>query len=156
MPLFPNGMKRKFHRLLLGLSLLVIIPGAVLALILLSGGIGAGFQKSFSGIRILALPFLILPSVIGWWGIKLMFRLRERFSGRSRKVLMLYHGSVLCYCTMWLLSAISDHAAGDGGSPFFETQDRIIAVCLLAIPLLATLFTSPEGSCCPSADRAEE
>ena len=137
-----HKMKRKLHRILVGLSLLVILPGAFLALIVLIEAIGSGFQKSFSGANILALPFLILPSFLGWWGLKLVFKLYGQFSRRIRKDVLLYHGLTLCYCGMWLVST----ASHNGGSSFaiFGLQERIIGICLLSAPLLVALFTNPE------------
>lgn len=126
-------MKRKLQRILVGLSLLVILPGALLGLLILIGGIGSGFQQGFSATDLIAFPLLILPSFMGWWGVKLVFRLYGRFSNRLRKETLFYHGLTLCYCSMWLVST----ACRDGGSfPIFELQERVVGICLLSVPLL--------------------
>jgi len=135
-------MKRKLHRILVGLSLLVLLPGALFALVVLIAAIGSGFQKNFSGPNILALPFLILPSVIGWWGLRLVFRLYGRFNKQIRKEVMLYHGSILCYCGTWLVTTGSYN--GGSSFPIFGLQERVFGVALLSVPLLITLFTNPE------------
>jgi uncharacterized membrane protein YhdT len=144
-------MKRKLHRILVGLSLLVILPGALLARLVLIGAIGSGIQEGFSATIFLALPLLILPSLMGWWGVRLVFRLYGRFSRRLRKEALFYHGLTLCYCSIWLVST----ATRDGSSfPLFGLGERIVGICLLSIPLLIALLTNPEETQQPPAEQA--
>ena len=144
-------MKRKLHRILVGLSLLVILLGALIGLLVLIGAIGSGFQNGFTATSFLAFPVLILPSIIAWWGVKLVFRLYGRFSRRLRKETLFYHGLILCYCSIWLLST----ASRDGSSfAIFSLQERVVGVCLLSVPLLVALFTNPDETQQSTAEQA--
>ena len=144
-------MKRKIQRILVGLSLVVILPGALFAVAILIASIGSGFQKGFSFSDFIAIPLLILPSFMGWWGVRLVFRLYGPFSRRLRKEALFYHGSFLCYCSIWLLST----ASRDGSSfAIFSLQERVVGVCLLSVPLLVALFTNSDETQQSTAEQA--
>ncbi len=134
-------MKMRIHQTLIGLSLLVLIPGALLGLLILMGAIGTGIEKGFSKTEAIAIPLLILPTFIGWWGVRLFSRLYGVFSRKLRKGLLWFHGLSLCYCGMWLLSP----ATRDGITfSIFSIQEQIMGLSLLVIPVLTTLFMSSD------------
>ena len=143
-------MKRKIQRIIVGLSLMVILPGALFAVAISIAAIGSGFQKGFSFGDFISVPLLILPSIMGWWGGRLVFRLYGPFSQRLRKEALFYHGSSLCYCCIWLLSTASRN-----GSIFaiFSLQERVVGVCLFSVPLLVALFTNSDE---PQQSTAEQ
>jgi len=144
-------MKSKIQRILVGLSLLVIIPGALLAIIILIAGIGSGLKNGFVASNLIAFPFLVIPSIMAWWGIKLVFRLYAPFSRRLRVETMIFHGLNLYYSGLLLAST----ATRDGSSfPIFGLQERIIGVCILSLPLMITLFTKDDNSQIISAEQA--
>lgn len=131
-------MKKMIQRILVGLSLIVIIPGALFALLMLTGAIGSGFRNGFEGTDFIAMPLLVLPAIMGWWGVKLVSRLKGIFSQRLRRETMFYHGANLCYCGMWLAST----ASRDGSSyPIFNMEERMVGLGLLALPLIVALVS---------------
>jgi hypothetical protein len=142
-------MKKMIQRILVGLSLIVIIPGALFALLLLAGAIGSGFRNGFEGTDIIAMPLLVLPAIMGWWGVKLVSRLKGIFSQRIRRETMIYHGANLCYCGMWLAST----ANRDGNSyPIFNLEERIMGLGILALPLIAALVSPNDDTKEPEAE----
>jgi len=145
-------MKRRVHQCLLGLSLLVIIPGALLGMLITVGAVGSGIESGFALTDLIATPLLLLPSILGWWGVKLFFRLYAGFLKRVRKALFWYYVAVTVYCGFWLVSTFSrDGVTG----AMFAPQEQAVGLLLLAIPLLAVGLMSPDPLPA-SPDRNEE
>ncbi len=134
-------MKRKLHQCLLGLSLLVIVPGAILGVLIAVGAIGSGIQSGFSLTDFIAIPLLLVPSFLGWWGARLFFRLYAGFLARVRRALFWFYTVVTIYCGMWLISTFSRD--GTTGS-IFAPQEQTIGFLLLLLPLLIVAFMSPD------------
>jgi hypothetical protein len=135
-------MKRRIHQILVGLSLLILIPGALLGLLLLIAAIGLGIQEGFRRTDAIAIPLLILPTVMGRWGVKLLIRLNGQFRGSLRRSLLGYHGLNFCYCGFWL---VGEHGGGGGGSfQMFTMEAQIIGFSALGVPLLTALLLNPD------------
>ncbi len=134
-------MKRKLHQCLLGLSLLVIVPGAFLGMLLAVAAIGSGIQTGFSTTDFIAIPLLLVPSLLGWWGARLFFRLYAGFLARVRRALFWFYTAVTVYCGMWLISTFSRD--GTTGT-IFAPHEQAIGLILLLIPFLTVVFMSPD------------
>ena len=148
-------MKRKLHQCLLGLSLLVIVPGALLGVLIAVGAIGSGIQSGFSPTDFIAVPLLLVPTVLGWWGARLFFRLYAGFLARVRRALFWFYASVTAYCGMWLISPISRD--GTTGT-IFAPQEQAIGLIFLLIPFLTVVFMSPDElpGCTVNNDNAQQ
>ncbi len=134
-------MKRKLHQCLLGLSLLVIVLGAILGVLIAVGAIGSGIQSGFSPTDFIAIPLLLVPSVLGWWGARLFFRLYAGFLARVRRALFWFYTAVTVYCGMWLISTFSRD--GTTGT-IFAPQEQAIGFIILLLPFLTVTFMSPD------------
>ena len=134
-------MKRKLHQCLLGLSLLVIVPGAILGVLIAIGAIGSGIQSGFSPTDFIAIPLLLVPSVLGWWGARLFFRLYAGFLASVRRALFWFYTAVTVYCGMWLISTFSRD--GTTGT-IFAPQEQAIGLIILLLPFLTVTFMSPD------------
>jgi hypothetical protein len=134
-------MKRQLHQCLLGLSLLVIIPGALLGLLIAVAAVGSGIQSGFASTHCLVIPWLLLPTVFGWWGVRLFFRLYGGFLASVRRALFWFYAAVTAYCGMWLISTFSRD--GTTGS-IFAPQEQAIGLILLLIPFLTVVFMNPD------------
>ena len=134
-------MKRQIHQCLLGLTLCIIIPGALLAMLLAVASVGSGFQSGFGVSNFLVLPLLLIPAHLGWWGCKLFFRLYSEFLPRVRTLLFRFYSAVSVYCGLWLISTFSH--GGIKGS-IFSLQEQVLGLILLLIPLVAVGFTKPD------------
>jgi hypothetical protein len=135
-------MKRKIHQTLLGISLLVIIPGALLGLLLAVAAVGTGIQSGFAATDFLAIPLLLLPSILAWWGTRLFSRLYSGFLPRVRRALFWFYAAMTEYCGMWLVSTFSRD--GTTGT-IFAPQEQTFGLILLLIPFLTVVFTNPDG-----------
>ena len=125
----------------MGLSLLVIIPGALLGMVITLGAVGSGIKSGFALTDLIAIPLLLLPSILGWWGVKLFFRLYAGFLKRVRKALFWYYVAATVYCGFWLVSTFSrDGVTGTMYAP----QEQAMGLLLLAIPLLTVALMSPD------------
>ena len=135
-------MKRQSHQCLLGLSLFVIIPGALLGMLLSIAVVATGLQSKFAPTDPLAITLFLIPSILSWWGVKLFFRLYVGFLKRVRIVLIWFYASTLVYCGMWLFSTFSRD--GIGGT-IFGSREQVIGSMLLLVPLIAVIFTYPDS-----------
>lgn len=135
-------MKRQIHQVLLGISLVILIPGALLGLLLAVAAVGTGIQKGFSATDFLAIPLLLLPSILGWWGTRLFFRLYAGFLPKVRRALFWFYAAITAYCGMWLDSTFSRD--GTTGT-IFAPQEQTIGLILLLIPFLTVVFMNPDG-----------
>ena len=134
-------MKRRIHQILVGLSLLILIPGALLGLLLLMAAIGLGIQKGFSGSDAVAIPLLILPTIMGRWGVRLLIRLNGQFRGSLRRSLLGYHGLNFCYCGFWL---VGEHGVEGDSFQIFTMQAQMIGFSALGVPLVTALLLNPD------------
>jgi len=126
----------------LGLSLLVIVPGALLGILIIVGAIGTGIESGFSATDFLAIALCVVPTILAWWGGKLFFRLYAGFFPRVRRSLLKYYGSVAVYCGLWLASSMSR----DGiQRMMFAPEEQAIGVALLFIPFLTVLLMKPDS-----------
>ena len=130
-------MKRQFHQCLLGLSLSIVIFGALFGILLTVAAVGTGFV----GTNFLTLPVLLTPALIAWWGIKLFFRLYAGFLPQTRTLLFWFHSTMTGYCGLWLIATFSRD--GLSGS-IFSLHEQVFGLLLLLIPLLAVGFTKPD------------
>lgn len=142
-------MKRKLHQCLLGLWLLVIVPGAFLGVLIAVGAIGSGIKSGFSPTDFIAIPFLLVPSVLGWWGARLFFRLYAGFLERVRRALFWFYTAVTVYCGMWLISTFSRE--GTTGA-IFAPQEQLIGFIILLLPFLTVTVMSPDEMPAHTAD----
>jgi hypothetical protein len=146
-------LKSRIHRWLLGLALLLLMPGTFLACLFFVGLIGSGFQVGWSARTLPAALILIIPPVLVGWGFRLMIGLREGFHIMLRRKLLAFYLAVLCYCSFWLFAPISHEGAA---IMMFEIREQVIGSAMLLLPVLITLFTNPEvrRSWNPSAGRS--
>ena len=134
-------MKRQVHQCLLGLSLFVIIPGALFGILLAVAAVGSGFQSGFAATNFLAVPVLMIPALLAWWGIKLFLSLYAGFLARSRTMLFWFYSVTTAYFGLWLISTFNrDGLSGT----IFSLQEQVFGLMLLLIPLLAVGFTKPD------------
>lgn len=134
-------MKRKIHQVLLGLSLLVLIPGALLGIFITIAAIGSGIQSGFAPTDFVAILLSLVPTLFCWSGAKLFFRLYAGFIPTVKRALLWFYFAVTVYCGMWLFSTFSRD--GTTGA-IFEPQQQAIGLTLLLIPFLAVVFMSPD------------
>ena len=134
-------MKTRIHRWLLGLMLLLLMPGTLLACLLLVGVIGCGIQQGFRASDFPAMVMLGIPPALIWCGLWLQMGLRQGIHPMLRRKLLAFYLVVLVYCAIWLFSPIS-HADVEIG--FFSTEDQVVGSVVLILPVLITLFTNPE------------
>jgi len=134
-------MKRRIHQLILGLLLLVVIPGALLALLLIIGLIGTAIESGFDPSDFLAIVLLCIPALLAWWGIRIFFRLYAGFLPRVRRSLIIFYGCVLAYCGMWLFTAASD---GENVTFIFGATEQIVGLMALVLPLLLGVVMRPD------------
>lgn len=117
------------------------MPGAIFGVLLSIGAIASGVHSGFSPAYFIAIPFLLVPSVLSWWGAGLFFRLYAGFLGRVRRALFWFYTAVTAYCGIWLISSFSRD--GIKGT-FFAPQEQAIGLILLLIPYLSVVFMSPD------------
>lgn len=141
-------MKRRLHQILVGLSLVIVVPGALLGLLLLIAAIVLGIQEGFHRTDAIAIPLLILPAAMARWGVKLLIRLNGRSAGSLRRSLLGYHGLNFCYCGFWL---VGEHGGGGGPSfQLFSMEARLLGFSALGVPLLTAFLLNPDLDTNPS------
>ncbi|HEY5893872.1 MAG TPA: hypothetical protein VIT91_11630 [Chthoniobacterales bacterium] len=59
--------EKRVHQCLLGLALVVIIPGALLGLLLIVGAIATGIESGFAPEDLIAIALMIVPMLLAWW-----------------------------------------------------------------------------------------
>ena len=134
-------MKRKLHQAVLGGSLLLLVPGALLSALLAIAAIGTGITSRFEYTDGFAIALLALPILLAYWGIRIYFSLDAGYRPRPRKSLMLFYLAVLAYGACWLFGTTNrDGYVG----PMFGNTERTIGMSLLALPILLVLITPPE------------
>lgn len=134
-------MKTRFHRWLLGLTLLFLMPGTFLACLLLIGMIGSGFEHGLEAGNLVVAIVLLIPPALIWWGFWLLPGLRQGFHHKLRRQLFAYYLVVLIYCAIWLFSTVSRAGNKFGIFPF---EIQIVGSVILILPVLITLFSAPE------------
>jgi hypothetical protein len=135
-------MKVRFHRWLLGLILLLLMPGTLLASLLFIGLIYSSYHDGFLTSYFVSVPILLIPPALIWWGFRLLPGLRQGFHHKLRRHLLAYYLVVSVYCAFWLFSTAS--RAGNK-SQIFPFEIQIAGSVILILPVLITLFTSPEA-----------
>lgn len=135
-------MKTRFHRWLLGLMLLLLMPGTLLACLLLIGMIGSGFEHGFEAGNLVAAVVLLIPPVLIGWGFHMLRDLRQGFHHKLRRKLLAFYLVVMVYCAFWLFSPVSHHGIEIS---IFPSRDQFIGSIILILPVLITLFTNPEA-----------
>jgi hypothetical protein len=134
-------MKTRFHRWLLGLTLLFLMPGTFLACLLLIGMIGSGFEHGFEVSNLVAAVILLIPPVLIGWGLRMLKEFRQGFHHKLRRQLFAYYLVVLIYCAIWLFSTASRAGNKIG---IFPVEIQIVGSVILILPVLITLFSAPQ------------
>lgn len=134
-------MKRRIHRWLLGLMLLLLTPGTLFACLLLLGAIGSGIQHGFPASDLPGALILVIPPLLLCWGLCLQLGLRQGVHKTIRLKLLAFYLAVFAYCASWLFNPISHD---DVQIMIFSTRDKIIGSTILILPILITLFSRPE------------
>jgi len=138
----PYTIKTRFHRWLLGLMMLFLMPGTFLACLLMIGLVGSGFDGGFEGIYLLLALFLLVPLLFIGWGFYMLRELKEGFHYKLRRQLLAYYLIVFVYCAVWLFSTAS--RASDKFA-IFPLETQIAGSLILITPVLITLFSNPEA-----------
>jgi hypothetical protein len=121
-------------------------------MLLAVAAVGFGFQSGFAVTDFMAIPLLLVPSLLGWWGVKLFFRLYAGFLPRARRLLFWFYSAVVAYCGMWLVSTFSR----DGMSgAIFAPQEQLFGLLLLLTPLLVVGFMKPDEESTSAAKNEE-
>ena len=134
-------MKTRFHRWMLGIMILLLMPGTLVACLILIGGVGDGIRQGFRASSELAMIVCAIPPVLVFWGFRMLPELGQGVHATLRRRLLAFYLVVLVYCMAWLFSSASRH--GDEFA-IFPNEIRIFGSMVLILPVLITLFTSPE------------
>jgi len=134
-------MKTRIHRWLLGLMLLLLLPGTLLACLGLIGGIGDGILLGFRASAAVAMVVCAIPPALVFWGFRMLPELSQGVHPTLRRHLLGFYLAVLVYCGGWLFAPISH---GDVEIRLFSTGVQVIGSIILIFPVLITLFTEPE------------
>jgi hypothetical protein len=106
------------------------------------GVIGNGFKNEFRASDLVLIPIMLIPPALIWWGFWILPGLRQGFHHKLRRQLLAFHLVVMAFCSMWLFSTVS---TSGGKSAIFPTEFQIAGLAILILPVLITLFTSPEA-----------
>ncbi|WP_035613423.1 hypothetical protein [Haloferula sp. BvORR071] len=134
---------REINRWVLGLSLLGVVPGAVMALLLLPVALDRGVRSGFYTSDAAPLTMLALPLLLAIAGVGLWVKMGSGYSAGLRRVLLVYQLVMLVYGGCYLFFAT---VSRDGGEqlPRFRPVDQVLCLGLLAIPALVVVITKPE------------
>lgn len=135
-------MKRKIHQALLGLSILVLIPGVGIAGMLIIGAVASGFTSGLSLSDSVAIGVLMIPPIMLVWGVRLFSRCEQGFLPCVRRSLLAYYGAFAIHCGLWLGST---HGNGESVTILFSRSERLVGMILLSIPLITALLMKPDA-----------
>lgn len=133
--------KRRVHQCLTVLTLLVIVPGALLGIFIITCAVSSGVRSGFELTDFIAIILCAIPMLLAYWGIKIFYRLSTGYLPAVRKSLLQYLVVVALYCGIWLASTST---RGGETEIMFSPQEQGIGIILLMIPLLSVLLTNPD------------
>jgi len=134
-------MKTWFHRWLLGIMVILLLPGTLLASLFLIGTVCSGIERGFQSSDFATMVILLIPAVLVWWGLWLLAGLGQGVHHMIRRNLLAFYLVVLGYGTFWLIGTVSHIGYKIG---IFPNEILITGFAVLILPVLVTLFTKPE------------
>ena len=133
---------RRTHICFLALTLLILIPGGLLALMLGVAAIGYGLDEGFDYTYLVSVPLLAVPPLIAGWGIWLFKRLFfDRVFDECRFSLRLFYACGAAYCGLWLVTSL-----GRDGDMMFPLAFRVLGSVILFSPVLTLVLTRRQSS----------
>ena len=134
-------MKTLIHSRMLGLILLLLIPGAALACLFLVAAAGSSITYGFEPRFLPAMVIFLIPPALIWRGLRLISGLRHGFHSTLRRKLLAFYLVTFAYCALWLFGPVTRN-----GESFmlFSIIQQVAGSIILIAPILITLFTGPE------------
>lgn len=142
MRILKQSSKVNRHMAMLVIVLMILLPFAGLAAIVLIAALFGGSPPDDLREGIAVVGLLGSPAVLLTWGVRILSRIRDGFTRSTRRILFAFYSSLLAYCGFWMAVPWSH----SGGTEFilFPPLLTLTLLLIIAIPAILTMITNHE------------